>query len=186
MAIKRLFACTYSAAVLFGIAVEAISNNEQLAEGSSTWWADCVYWADGLRQNNIHQWLLTGSVHAGSKLLHLLLHDHCWAHQRCFWCVLSWLVHCSSIAKLFVKCSTANDWFLFLNTEAATSVLRNKNKTVSNNNLWQTAVFVLILRQFFRCTLYNNNNNNCDNVYGAVIMTKVISRVHPVYLMNSD
>jgi len=32
----------------------------------------------------------------------------------------------------------------------------------------------------------NNNNNNYDNVYGAVIMTKVIARVHPVYLMNVD
>jgi len=31
----------------------------------------------------------------------------------------------------------------------------------------------------------NNNNNNHDNVYGAVIMT-VISRVHPVHLMNAD
>ena len=25
----------------------------------------------------------------------------------------------------------------------------------------------------------NNNNNSHDNVYGAVIMTKVIARVHP-------
>jgi len=24
------------------------------------------------------------------------------------------------------------------------------------------------------------NNNNCDNVYGAVIMTIAIARVHPV------
>jgi len=32
----------------------------------------------------------------------------------------------------------------------------------------------------------NNNNNNYDNVYGAVIMTKVIARVHPVHLMNAD
>jgi len=31
-----------------------------------------------------------------------------------------------------------------------------------------------------------NNNNNYDNVYGAVIMTKVIARVQPVYLMNAD
>jgi len=37
-------------------------------------------------------------------------------------------------------------------------------------------------------TCYNNNNNNNshDNVYGAVIMTKVIARVHPVHLMNVD
>ena len=32
----------------------------------------------------------------------------------------------------------------------------------------------------------NNNNNSNDNVYGAVIMTKVIARVHPVHLMNVD
>jgi len=35
-------------------------------------------------------------------------------------------------------------------------------------------------------TGFNNNNNSHDNVYGAVIMTKVIARVHPVYLMNVD
>jgi len=32
----------------------------------------------------------------------------------------------------------------------------------------------------------NNNNNSYDNVYGALIMTKVIARVHPVHLMNVD
>ena len=32
----------------------------------------------------------------------------------------------------------------------------------------------------------SNNNNNHDNVYGVIIMTKVIARVHPVYLMNAD
>ena len=32
----------------------------------------------------------------------------------------------------------------------------------------------------------NNNNNSHDNVYGAVIMTKVIARVRPVHLMNVD
>jgi len=34
--------------------------------------------------------------------------------------------------------------------------------------------------------VYDNNNNSHDNVYGAVIMTKVIARVHPVHLMNVD
>ena len=34
--------------------------------------------------------------------------------------------------------------------------------------------------------LISNNNNNHDNVYGAVIMAKVIARVHPVHLMNVD
>jgi len=33
---------------------------------------------------------------------------------------------------------------------------------------------------------YNNNNNtNHGNVYVAVIVTKVIARVHPVHLMNA-
>jgi len=32
----------------------------------------------------------------------------------------------------------------------------------------------------------NNNNNNHDNVCSAIIMTKVIARVHPVHLMNVD
>ena len=32
----------------------------------------------------------------------------------------------------------------------------------------------------------NNNNNSHENVYGAVSMTKVIARVHPVHLMNVD
>jgi len=31
----------------------------------------------------------------------------------------------------------------------------------------------------------NNNNNTWDSVYGAVIMTQVIARVHPVHLMNA-
>ena len=35
---------------------------------------------------------------------------------------------------------------------------------------------------------YSNkyNNDNYGNVYGAVIMTKVIARVHTVHLMNID
>ena len=40
--------------------------------------------------------------------------------------------------------------------------------------------------------MYNNNNiiiiiinNTWDNVYGAVIMTQVIARVHLVHLMNA-
>jgi len=32
----------------------------------------------------------------------------------------------------------------------------------------------------------DNNNNSHDNVYGAVVMTKVIARVHAVHLMNVD
>jgi len=32
----------------------------------------------------------------------------------------------------------------------------------------------------------DDNSNNRDNVYGAVIMTEVNARVHPVHLMNVD
>jgi len=32
----------------------------------------------------------------------------------------------------------------------------------------------------------NTDNDNHDNVYGAVVMTEVIARVHPVDLMNVD
>jgi len=35
-----------------------------------------------------------------------------------------------------------------------------------------------------KINLKNNTNNNYDNVYGAIVMTKVIARVHPVRLMN--
>jgi len=38
----------------------------------------------------------------------------------------------------------------------------------------------------YTCYYYNNINNSHDNVYGAVIMTKVIARVRPVHLMNVD
>ena len=42
----------------------------------------------------------------------------------------------------------------------------------------------------FSIVLFNNNNNDNNNshanVYGAVVMTRVIARVHPVYLMNVD
>jgi len=33
---------------------------------------------------------------------------------------------------------------------------------------------------------YCANNNNHNNVYGAIIVTKVIARVHPVHQMNVD
>jgi len=32
--------------------------------------------------------------------------------------------------------------------------------------------------------IVNSNNNNHDNVYGAVIMIKVIARDQPIHLMN--
>jgi len=33
---------------------------------------------------------------------------------------------------------------------------------------------------------FHNNNNNQDDIYGAVIMAKAIVRVDPVHLMNAD
>jgi len=40
---------------------------------------------------------------------------------------------------------------------------------------------------YLRCYFNSFNiNNRHDIVYGAVIMTKVIARVHPVHLMNVD
>ena len=37
-----------------------------------------------------------------------------------------------------------------------------------------------------RLNMFNNNNNSHDNVCGAVIMTKVIARVHQFHLINVD
>jgi len=39
------------------------------------------------------------------------------------------------------------------------------------------------LRKKQKTTMYNNNQ---DDIYGAIIMTKTIVRVHPVHLMNAD
>ena len=36
------------------------------------------------------------------------------------------------------------------------------------------------------CSTAMQSNNNKGNVYGAVIMTTVTARVHPVHLMNAD
>ena len=52
-------------------------------------------------------------------------------------------------------------------------------------NLVNTTVMRPLLHRTI-CTNYNKNNNNYDNVHGAVIMTKVIARVHPVHVMNAD
>jgi len=59
--------------------------------------------------------------------------------------------------------------------------------------LTATSAFELGRRCWSSEQCYNNNNNNnndddnnYDNVYGAIIMTKVIARVHRVYLMNAD
>jgi len=46
------------------------------------------------------------------------------------------------------------------------------------NRVWATFTF---LHSTLCMDVYNNSNNNShDNVYGAVVMTKVIARVHPV------
>ena len=41
-------------------------------------------------------------------------------------------------------------------------------------------------QRFLQADNIINNNNSHDNVYGAVIMTKVIAGVHPVHLMDVD
>ena len=68
--------------------------------------------------------------------------------------------------------------------------LTAKNRGISSGTLRSVIEYGLPL-PFLHSTLcmyvYNNSNNNShDNVYGAVIMTKVIARVHPVHLMNVD
>ena len=47
-------------------------------------------------------------------------------------------------------------------------------------------VIVLGLAVSSRSGIIIINNNSYGNVYGAVIMIKVIARVHPVHLMNVD
>jgi len=48
-------------------------------------------------------------------------------------------------------------------------------------------MMMMIEDDIYETALDNNNNNNShDNVFGAVIMTKVIARVYPVHLMNVD
>ena len=44
----------------------------------------------------------------------------------------------------------------------------------------------LVLNTLEFSSVQYNNNYNRDNVYGAIIMTKVIARVHPVHLNNVD
>ena len=59
-----------------------------------------------------------------------------------------------------------------------------------HNVLWQAYRHAARSLPQHTCTPGDNNtsNNNIShgNVYGAVIMTKVIARVHPVHLMNVD
>jgi len=43
-----------------------------------------------------------------------------------------------------------------------------------------------ICSEHYTVNCISNNNNNYDSVYDAVIMTKVIARVHSVHLMNAD
>jgi len=65
-------------------------------------------------------------------------------------------------------------------------------KTVENVSPGSTSLLQKVSFQHLLCknssflSWHSNNNNNHDNVYGAVIMTKVIARVHPVHLMNAD
>jgi len=50
-------------------------------------------------------------------------------------------------------------------------------------------IILLLLLLLFKTnnnTGNSNNNNTWDNAYGAVVTAQVISRVHPVHLMNAD
>ena len=63
---------------------------------------------------------------------------------------------------------------------------------LANSTTVQLTLRALHPPSFFRSTntgpyiININTINNYDNVYGAIIMTKVIARVHPVHLMNVD
>jgi len=57
--------------------------------------------------------------------------------------------------------------------------------TLSDKGLLGLFVYAVIIMTT-KTTMKNNSNNNYDNVCGAIIMTKVIARVHPVHLMNVD
>ena len=70
-------------------------------------------------------------------------------------------------------------------------------RPVANESDALAVTFGLVLQQIIdvvvaaaaaaaAAVVINNNNNSHYNVYGAVIMTKVIARVHPVHLMNAD
>ena len=54
--------------------------------------------------------------------------------------------------------------------------------------VWTTCLRLLRaeLRPGIKPATSQDNTNNCDSAYGAVIMSKVIARVHPVHLMNAD
>ena len=60
-----------------------------------------------------------------------------------------------------------------------------KNNAVVESN-FPHPVSLWVFVQLYRLYNNNNNNNNHDKVYGAVIMTKFIARVHPLHLMNAD
>jgi len=49
-----------------------------------------------------------------------------------------------------------------------------------------TLIFMCFVRRLRVSNNNNNNNSNHDNVYDAVIMTRVIARVNSVHLMNVD
>ena len=67
-----------------------------------------------------------------------------------------------------------------------TSLQTDNDTDTSSLNFYRPDALVTTNRQCQRNSINNNNNNNHENVYGAVITTNVISRVHPVHLMNVD
>ena len=60
--------------------------------------------------------------------------------------------------------------------------------TVENQRVLELTLctYSHITKSILSLTRNNNNNNSHDSVYGAVVMTKVIARFHPVHPMNVD
>jgi len=64
-----------------------------------------------------------------------------------------------------------------------------KNDSEERQIQRKRVIIIIIIIVVVVATFRNRNrnrNSSHDNVYGAVIMTKVIARVHPVHLMNVD
>jgi len=86
------------------------------------------------------------------------------------WCsVLRRVTNCWFIIIIIIKLIARQHWHYLVLCEQSSAVLQHTLTLaccrLGNNN--------------------NNNNNTWDNVYGAVIMTRVFARIHPVHLTNA-
>ena len=74
--------------------------------------------------------------------------------------------------------------------ESSGPAVENEHSPTATSCEWQTLTSLEVDDRsrplFGRCIMIIISNNIHDNVYGAVIMTKVIARVLPVHLMNVD